>query len=156
MTDEQIIGIIPNVNSGFLGQKAYNLIVTNYRMIVAELTKDMLKDAAKKATEESKEQGEGVFKRMAKTMTSGLNLYNKYYDMPIQNILNENPGNYSISINDTKKIKVKFGTIYEDGRSTPNEIVIKWSNGKTSFRFTSIAHNEAKNILKKTFGSLVK
>ena len=155
MTEEEIVGIIPNTKSGFLGQKAYNLIVTNHRLIVAELTKDMLKDEAKRVTDETKEKGEGIFSRMAKTMSSGTNLYQKYYSMPIESILTENPGNYSITVNDVKKIKIKLGMMYDDGRNIPNEITIKWANGKESFKFSS-STNDAKNILKKTFGNLVK
>ena len=103
MTVEEIVGIIPNTKSDFLGQKAYNLIVTNHRLIVAELTKDMLKDEAKRVTDETKEKEEGIFSRMAKTMSSGTNLYQKYYSMSIESILTENPGNYSIAVNDVKK-----------------------------------------------------
>ncbi len=44
--------------------------------------------------------------------------------------------------------------MYEDGRNIPNEIIIKWANGKESFKFSS-STNDAKNILKKTFGNLV-
>ncbi len=156
MTSEEIVGIIPNTHAGFLGQKAYNLIVTNQRLIVAELTSDMLKNEAKKAREESKEQGEGFLKRMAKTMTSGTSYYQKYFDMPVENILNENPNNYSISVNDIKKIRIKIGMMYEDGKNNPNEIRIKWNNGKETFRFSNIGAGEAKKILKKTFGNLVK
>lgn len=156
MTGEEVVGIIPNTHAGFLGQKAYNLIVTNHRLIVAELTKDMVKEEVKKVTTESKEQGDGILKRMAKTMTSGVNIYQKYYSMPVENILNENPGNYSIAANDVKKIRVKIGMMYDDGRNNPDEIRIKWTKGKDSFKFSSVGAGEAKNILKKTFGDLVK
>lgn len=156
MTSEEIVGIIPNTHAGFFGQKAYNLIVTNQRLIVAELTSDMLKKEAEKARQESKEQGDGFLKRWAKTATSGTSFYQRYFSMPIDSILNENPSNYSISVNDVKKIRIKIGTMYDDGKKTPNEIRIKWSNGKENFRFSSISSNEVKSILKKTFGGLVK
>jgi hypothetical protein len=156
MTGEEIVGIIPNTHAGFLGQKAYNLIVTNHRLIAAEITKDMINDAVKKTIDESKEQEDGFFKRTAKTMTSGLNLYRKYYEMPIQNIINENPGNYSISVDDVKKIRINIGMMYENDRQNPNEIRIKWNTGKETFRFSNISSSDVKNILKKTFGNRVK
>lgn len=156
MTGEEIVGIIPNVQSGFLGQKAYNLIVTNNRLIVAELTNDMIKNEAKKVREDSKSQGEGFFKRMAKTMTSGTSYYQKYFSMPVENILNENPNNYNIFVNNVKKIRINNGYMHNDGKRIPNEIKIKWDNGKVSFKFTSIGSGEAKNILRKSFGNLVK
>jgi hypothetical protein len=157
MTGEEIVGIIPNTQSGFLGQKAYNLIVTNHRLIVAELTNDMIKNEMKKVKEDSKKQGDGFFTRWTKTMTSGANsYYKKYFSMPVENILNENPNNYCIFINNIKKIRVHNGYMHNEGKRIPNEIKIKWDNGKESFRFTSIESVEAKNILRKTFGVLVK
>ncbi len=157
MSQEEIVGIIPNTQAGFLGQKAYNLVVTNQRLVVAELTNDMIKNHLNKVKEESKKQGDGFFKRWAKTMTSGGNsYYQKYFSMPIENILNETPNNYSIFVNNVKKIRVKNGTTDTDGKRIPNEVKIKWNNGKVSFRFTSISSTDAKNILKKTFGNLVR
>ncbi len=156
MTSEEIVGIIPNTNAGFLGQKAYNLVVTNNRLIVATLTSEMIKEEAKKAREQSKSQGAGFLKSWANTMTSSRNIHEKYYSMPVENILNENPNNYSISVNEVKKIRIKNYMNFSDEKRRPNEIRIKWSNGKETFKFTSINSSDVKTILKKTFGNLVK
>jgi len=40
-------------------------------------------------------------------MSSSTNLDKKYYSMPIESILTENPGNYSIAVNDAKNILKK-------------------------------------------------
>ena len=68
MTEENIVGIIQNVQSGLLGSKAYNLIVTDKGIIVAQLTNKMLKEEAKKTAQSSKEQGEGFLKRIGNQM----------------------------------------------------------------------------------------
>jgi len=59
MAEESMVGIIPNVRSGFLGQKAYNLVFTTERMAVAQLTSQMIKNEAQQRDMESKERGEG-------------------------------------------------------------------------------------------------
>ena len=155
--EETIRGIIPNTHAGLLGQKAFNLILTDRRLIVATLTSEMIKQAAKQKAEESKQQGEGILKRMAKTAFAGVDLYKKYYGMPIENILSENPGNYYLEPSMVHKISVKQGR-YDDssGRSTPNEIKIKSTQGKHVFTFPNPSAKEAKALLTQTFGTVVK
>jgi hypothetical protein len=155
--EETIRGIIPNTHTGLFGQKAFSLILTDKRLIIAALTSDMIKQAAKEKAEESKEQGDGILKRMVKTAFAGVDLYKKYYEMPIESILSENPGNYYLEPSMVNKISVKQGH-YDDssGRSTPNEIKIKSTQGKHVFTFASPSAKEAKALLSQTFGAVVK
>ena len=151
--DESIQGIIPNTQSCMLGQKAFNLIITDKRLIVATLTSDMIKQEAKRQAEESKAQGEGIFKRMAKTATAGTSLYKKYFDMTAEQILAEHADNYAIDPSMVKKIKVKQGYFKEhQSKRTPNELKIKTTDGKKVFRFSHPTAKEAKNMISQTFG----
>lgn len=155
--EEKILGIIPNTHTGMFGQKAFNLIITERRLIAAALKSDMIKQAAKEKSEESKEQGDGILKRMAKTAFVGVDLYKKYYQMSPETIVAENPENFSIEPSMVKKISVKTGTFdQESNRSTPNEIRIKSTLGKHVFSFTSIQPKEARTLLSQTFGSVLK
>ncbi len=156
MTDEKIIGIIPNTHTGIFGNKCYNLVVTDKRLIAAELTSQMIKDAAKKNSEESKARGEGLLKRMASTMFSGTNYYDKYFSIPIEQIISENPGNFVIEPHMVRKIKVSYRAIDAEQNKYQNELKIKWTGGKSVFRFNSISTKDAKNILANTFSSQVK
>lgn len=156
MTNEHIKGIIPNVHSGLFGQKAYNIIVADNGLIIAQLTKQMINEAVKKATEASKEKGEGMLKRMASTMTAGYGLHQKYYSMTSEQIINETEGNFIISNEQIKKIRIKMGQIYEDGKNLPNELRIIWTGGKQKYTFTNITPKQAKDILQQTLGSKVK
>jgi len=54
MNEEQVLGVIPNVKSGVFGQKTYNLVATDKGIIVAQLTSSMIKEEAKRVTEELK------------------------------------------------------------------------------------------------------
>ena len=155
--DETIQGIIPNAQSGMLGQKAFNLIITDKRLIVATLTSEMIKQEAKRQAEASKAQGEGFFKRMAKTAMAGTSFYKRYFDMTPEQILAEHADNYAIEPSLVKKMRVKQGYFNEhQSKRTPNELRIKSSDGKNVFRFSQPTAKEVKNMLSQTFGSLVK
>lgn len=154
--DEKIIGIIPNVSSGFFGQKSFNLIVTEKRLIAAIVTNKMLSEAVKQSREESKNQGDGVLKRMAKTAFSGYSFHKKYFDMSPDEILSENTENFYLDPAMIKKIKVRSGTyIQEQGTYQPNELRIKAINGKYKFSFSSISTKEAKTLLSHPFSGLI-
>jgi len=156
MENKQIIGIIPNVKVGLLGQKAFNIIITDSNLIVAQMTNDMVNEENKKVREESKDKGEGFLKKMASTMTAGYHIHERYYNMTTEQILNENTGNFIISNNSIKKIRIKMGQIYQDGRNQPNTLKIVCDNAKYKYTFTQITSKQAKVLLTQTIGSKVK
>ena len=94
MENEQIIGIIPNVKAGLLGQKTYNIVITDSNLIVAQMTNAMINEEMKKFREESKDKGDGFFKRMSSTMTAGYHVHERYFTMKPEEILNENSDNF--------------------------------------------------------------
>lgn len=154
--EETIVGIIPNTHSGMFGQKAYNLIVTNERLIIATLTSEMIKQHAKETSENGKAAGEGRLKRWAKSAFSGYNYYEKYFNMNPDDILAEHQDNYYLDAGMIKKISVKQGHIdHESGKSLPNELKIKSSKGKLKFTFSQITVKEAKKYLSNPFSGLV-
>lgn len=156
MTEENILGFIPNVQSGFLGTKAYTLIVTDKGIIVAQLTNKMLKEEMRKTNKESKERGDGYLARIGNQMASRATFHERYRAMGKEEIINETEGNYFISEPEIKKIRIKSGQIIEDEKSSPHELKIVWSSGKAKFSFKQISTSEAKNILKQLVGKKVK
>ena len=156
MENTQIIGIIPYVRAGLLGQKSYNVIITNSNLIVAQMTNAMVNEEIKKVREESKDKGDGFLKRMASTMTAGYHIHERYFNMTPDQILNENPENFLISNDSIKKIRIKMGQIHEDGRNQPNTIKIVCNNAKYKYTFTQITSKQVKELLSQTLGSKVK
>ena len=156
MENTKIIGIIPNVRAGLLGQKAFNIIITDANLIVAQMTNAMVNEEIKKVREESKDKGDGFLKRMASTMTAGYHIHERYFNMTIEQIVNETTGNFVISNDSIKKIRIKIGEIYEDGRNQPNTLKIVSNNAKYKYTFTQITAKQAKEILMQTLGSKVK
>jgi len=156
MDNTQIIGIIPNVRAGLLGQKSFNIIITDSNLIIAQMTNTMVNEEIQKVREESKDEGDGFLKRMASTMTAGYHVHERYFNMTPEEIINETSGNFSIPNESIKKIRIKMGQIYEDGRNQPNTLKIVSDSSKYKYTFTQISSKQAKELLSQTLGSKVK
>jgi hypothetical protein len=105
MVEEKLIGIIPAVSrkKGFISREAFNVVVTERRMIFAVMTQEMLKEEAKKVR-----KGGGLL-GIFSAATVGYSLYERYLDMPPEAALKENPQNFFVDLNRIKKVKVKEG-----------------------------------------------
>jgi RNA polymerase subunit RPABC4/transcription elongation factor Spt4 len=96
---EQVIGVIGNARKMKLLGAAwdtYALVVTNRRMILAQLTADMLNAAYKEAAERAKAEGKGFLGQMAHQMTVAFQYCQKYETMPPDRALAETKGNRAI------------------------------------------------------------
>ncbi len=163
---ERIEGMIPSVRlkTGLLSSKVYNLVVTDRRIVFAETTKEMLKQAAADAARESKEQGKGMFGRMATTMVSSRRVYEKYWQMDIGAILKETPGNFAVPLDEVKKISFSLSTVQlrmeqqEMGQSGKDRMTIKTTKEKYKLTFepvftaSSTQTSEARTLLRKVLG----
>jgi len=78
--------------------EAFNIIVTNQRMIFAQMTSEMIK--AEAATHRGQGIG-GVFKAMG----AGYTLWQRYPQMSPDQALAEIPGNFGIYMNQIRKVK---------------------------------------------------
>jgi len=148
MHQPSVVGVIPNVTAGFLGTKAYNLVLTPDGIIVAQITNEMMREHAARVREEN--QGEGLLKRTLATMTSGYSLHQRYLDMHPADILAETPGNSMIPAHQIKSIKIKQAA-YDDERRYPHKIRIKWAGGKETYSFSSLSVKEAKQLIRQIF-----
>jgi len=151
LNGESIVGIIPNAHAGMMGNKCYNVVVTNYRLIMAQLTKQMIMDEAKRVKEQARAEGKGRLSTFAATATCGTTIFQKYFQMDPESILIENGGNYFIDLRSIKSWKVKQG-YHDEERANPNELKIKWNDGKITLKFNGISANEAKNMLSSVLG----
>ncbi len=106
-TGERIVGLIPAVRrkTGLFSSKVYNLVVTDRRILFAEASKELLKQAAADATWESKEQGKGFLASTMSTATSSTRVYQKYWEMAPKDILAETSGNYAVALEDVKSVR---------------------------------------------------
>jgi len=96
---EQIIGVIGNARKmKMLGASwdTYALVITDRRMIIAQLTADMLNAAYKEAAEKARTEGKGFLGQMAHQMAVAFQYCQKYETMPPDSALAETKGNRAI------------------------------------------------------------
>ena len=155
MYPEKVLGVIPNLGSGMLGQHSHTLVVTNYRMIFAEVTKQLLNQESERAV--AGVQDEGMMSRWKAQMSSHFNFHNRYYNMPPQSILQESPNNYELKPDQIKSVKIRAGHYdHGSGQQYSNKMVIKSSIGKKKFSFDNMNSNQVKEILGRLLGPKVK
>lgn len=114
MDAETIVGIIPDLKhkKGFLKYEGCNVIVTNNRLIVARMTKQMRKALADTSAEE------------------------KYRGMAVEDILSETEGNFAIDASGINRLRVERGAGGDiDTSGGPDRLILKSTAGKHVFTF---------------------
>ena len=96
---EQILGVAGNLvrTSGFLGMKrqTFSVILTNYRVIFAEMTKERINALIEQARQSAKAQGEGFFGQWGAQLGTSFNYHQIYWQMPPDAALAESPNNFA-------------------------------------------------------------
>jgi hypothetical protein len=88
-----------------------NAIVTNARIIFAVQTNELVRQEAAQAG-----QNQGFFGKMASAMTAGYNIWKRYLNIPPEQALRENPGNFAIYLNQVRRVKFDAGrTLFQKG-----------------------------------------
>jgi hypothetical protein len=100
MPGETFVGVIPSATrkKGMFSQEAFNIVVTNQRMIFAQMTPEMIKNEA------ASYRGQGI-KGAFKAMGAGYSLWQRYPQMSPDQALAETPGNFGIYLNHVRKVK---------------------------------------------------
>lgn len=149
------MGIIPNLSTGIFGQRTYDMIVTNYRLIFARPSKETVNQEHEKAM--AGVQGEGLLTRWKTSIASGFNYHQRYYQMPPEAILREGPDNFEIRPEQVTKIRVYPGQFIDDySNRTSHTMKIKWSGGKIKYSFDQTEPSQIVNLLKPMLGNRVK
>jgi hypothetical protein len=148
------LGIIPNVKKMKLtGQDTYAVVVTERRMILAQLTGEMLKQAAKEAQEKGKAEGKGFLGRWGDQLKATFTYSQKYWNIPPENTLSETLGNFAIENNDITKIELNEKQT-GDNRADNWEIKIQSRQGENKYIFQGNMND--REMLKNVYGDRVK
>jgi hypothetical protein len=139
--------------------EAFNIVVTNQRMIFAQMTPEMIK--AEAATHRGQGIG-GVFKAMG----AGYTLWQRYPQMSPDQALNETPGNFGIYMNQIRKVKysgtkvlfqkggiavglnIGFGVGGDDNDNKPAKLEIETIGGKYEFDIILQFQQQTYQVLK--------
>lgn len=135
---ERILAVVGNLTQvgGFMGmkQKTFSLIITDRRLIFAELTKEKITAMVNEARDAAKAEGKGFFGQWGAQLGTSFNYHQAYWQMAPEAALAETPGNFAIERPAFRGAKFKVGATYDDGRNEPDELVIKHDGGKLTFR----------------------
>jgi hypothetical protein len=131
----------------------YNLVFTPQRMILATVTSQMMKEAARQAAEEAKREGKGFLARMGATMQSRQALWQRYLSMPAEAILSEHPDNSFLLLSHIRQVRFE----QDDDEDNPvDRLVLKTSSGKRDFALKGTSAGEAKKLLRSFLGDIVR
>ncbi len=155
---ERLVGVVPLVRKqkSFGRMDTYTLILTESRMVFAQLTNDMMKRAAAEAQRKGKEEGKGFLARWGDQLKACMSFADRYWQMSPEAALSETKGNFALPNSSIRKVKVS-GTSSDDDDTTPagTELKIEAVTGRYEFRVDG-KPDSVKDALKGVFGELVR
>ncbi len=108
MDGEQVIGYIPvaRMKTGLFSSKAYTVVFTSHRIILAELTNAIVTAAIEEARAEAKAEGKGFFGQWGAQIKAGFTVAERYLAMDPDAIVTETHGNESIALAEVRKLEI--------------------------------------------------
>lgn len=154
-TQENILGILSLKKPKSLGRyDSYTGVVTTHRLIFAQLTSQMIKDAAMQARNQAKAEGKGFFGQWGDQLKASSNYSQRYLTMNPIAIINETPGNFAVNNNTITEVKLNLKNTGDDDSNTEFEINVNSSQGRYQFRMDNRDANV--KLLKQAYGERVK
>ena len=160
MPGEALVGVIPSATrkKGMFSQEAFNIMVTNQRMVFAQMTPEMIK------AEASQYRGQGIGGAF-KAMGAGYSLWQRYTRMSPDQALTETPGNFGIYINQIRRVKYTGTKVFfnkggvavglnigfgpgDDDNDKPAKLEIETMGGKYEFDIILQFQQQTYQVLK--------
>jgi hypothetical protein len=154
-TGEATVGVILFRHPKSLGRyDSYAGVVTTERLIFAQLTSEILNQAAQQARDQAKTQGKGFFGAWGDQIKATMGYINRYMSMPPQTILTETPDNFAIFNSTINEIKIHLKGDGENDGPRELEAEIKSSSG--TFKYRMNEDSQLTDLLKRVYGERVK
>jgi hypothetical protein len=152
---ETAIGVILLRKPKSMGRwDSFTGVITTHRLIFAQMTSQMLSDAAQQSRDQAKAEGKGFFGQWADQLRATFGYTKKYLTMPPQAILAETPGNFALDNNTISRINVHLkGAHHEHNQRREFEIKFYSSSGTYEFRMDE--NSEFIDTLKAAYGQRV-
>jgi hypothetical protein len=152
---EEVVGVIANARkTKLLGADYFNIVVTDRRMILAQMTQPMLNAAIMEAQARAKAEGKGFFAIMKDQMAAQFQFAKRYDTMPPDQALAETAGNRAIPNDRISAISMKLrDTGSGEVEYTEFKMVVESADGK--FEFMIGEDDRFINLLKHVYGEKV-
>ncbi len=132
----------------------FSAVITNQRFIVAQMTADMMKEAATRAKEQAKAEGKGFLGQWSDQLKATSNFSRRYYEMSPPDILSETQGNFAIPNGTIEEVRLKLKDLGRQTNRREFEIEVRSKSGKYEFRMDE--NNDYIDMLKQTYGERLK
>ena len=133
---EQILDVVGGLTllGGFMGikQKPYTLIVTDRRLIFAELDQKRVTATVSTARDSAKAEGKGFFGQWGAQLKSSTSYHDAYWQMSPDAALTEMPGNWAVERSGYQGAKFRTG-MSDENNNNPDVLTIKSASGKWKF-----------------------
>jgi hypothetical protein len=152
---EPVIGIIGGLaqQKGFSARQ-YNLVVTQQRLVFTRLTDQMLRAAMDQSKQEAKAEGRGFFGQWGAMFKANAKVCERYYQMPIDMIIQENPDNFVVYPQQVRRVRIVHANAMDESDNT-DQLVIQ-ANSKMTFLLKGTNARDTRQILRQVLGSIVK
>jgi hypothetical protein len=152
---EGVLGVVPSAKKmKFMGAfDTYTIVVTDRRMILAQMTQPMLKQAVAEAHARAKAEGKGFFGVSRDTLAASFYFGKRYETMPPDQSLQETPGNFAIENQHITSIKITSVGGGTDNDMGEFKMVIQSPGGK--YEFTIAEDDRFTTLLKTAYGDRV-
>jgi len=132
------VAVIPNatLKTGMLGLKRtnYTLVLTDRRIVFAQVTSSMLKQAVSDARDSAKAEGKGFFGQWGAQLSAYSDMAQSYLSMPPESVLAQTAGNFALDRAAITSCKLKAGLVGDENTSNqPDRLIIKTPGGKYDF-----------------------
>jgi hypothetical protein len=131
----------------------YNLVITDQRMILAQMTQEMINTAVRDAQAASKAEGKGFLSQMMHQMSAMFRYSERYFTMSPDQALAENPANKGIGNRSITSIKMKIHTTGSEGEYREFKMLIEAPEGK--FEFLIAEDDRFTTLLRQVYGDKV-
>ena len=132
----------------------WNLVVTNRRMIMVQMTAAMLNAAVAEAQAKAKAEGKGFFGSMKDQLSASFGYATRYETMNPDMALSETPGNFAVENARITAINLKVKTSgSDDAEYTEFRISIESADGRHEYLMAE--DDRYVNLLKQVYGDRV-
>lgn len=157
--DEQVIGVIGNAKKmKMLGisYDSFSIIVTNRRMIFAQMTAAMLNAAVAEAQAKAKSEGKGFFGIMKDQLAAQFQYAKRYETMSPDAALGETPGNSAVENSLITAVTLSLKGTSDDDNTGYSEFLMRVDSAKGRYEYVIAEDDRFVTMLKTAYGDRVK
>ena len=154
---ETVLGLISLRRPKSLGRyDSFTGVVTNQRMIFAQLNNEIVKQEIETARSQAKAEGKGFFGQWKEQLKASSGQPQRYFSMTPSAILQESPGNYSVENKGISEIKIKHRDVMRNGEVYEREFEMELHSLSGTYTFKMNENDQYIQLLKQVYGERVK